>query len=1079
MRTSGSVFLLAPRLAVAVVLIGLCGASLRAQSSTATIVGAITDSSGATVAGASVTVKSVETDVTQSTSADAQGRFRVPELRVGNYEVQASQSGFQTVVRKGITLTVGSEAVIDIVLPVGQSQQTVTVEAQASQVDTTSVAVASLVESTQMRELPLNGRNFEALMTLAPGVQSLPQSGGTLFGNQSNYSIAGMRALGIAYLIDNTNFAGFFNHGTGSAAAGSSLGLEAIAEFQTLTNTYSAQFGGAGGAVNAVTKSGSNGLHGSVYEFLRNSALDARNFFDVLRQPGATSARVPPFKRNQFGGSVGGPIRKDKTFFYVNLESLRQGLENTLVATVPDANARRGYLPCATAATLPCDRTTGLAYVGIAQNIASTLAAFQPGGTPIGGGLAQFSSAPNIVTSENYFLARIDHTISAKDSIFARYIRDYAKVSTPVAPVSTANYVETDSTANNFVTVEWKRIISPTLVNLARVSYIRPGETGVTPQSISALQWFPGQGRPDGRLTIPGITALGPAANNPFGVITNRYDEGDDLIWTHGAHDIRFGINLDRIQDNVLIAVSSGGTYSFTSLQNFLTGTSNLLTAPLPGQADTYRDIREFRIQPYFQDQWKASRRLTLNLGVRYEWAENPTERLNKLHILTNPPYGAYQSVPHAFSSNPTKYNFEPRVGIVFDPSSDHKTSIRAGFAMFHDMLMAYLFAPGYLRTPPFLQATQQNPIYPLPFQNGSTPVLPSSTSAAGGVSADYNIGTTPYMMQYNLNIQRDLGKGFVLTTGYIGSHGVHLLSASDLNPPTRTFDANGRPVFATLVNGKIVTNPRLNPNFGPYQSTGTWGNSHYNSLQANLNRRFSNRWQTQASYTFSKSIDSESGPFIATTNGGNPTAQDPYNFGIDHARSSFDRTHTFRLSGIYSVRSFQNKMLDAVAGSWQITGLLSAVSGGNFTVVVGFDQAGLANQTPRASLMPGRNAGNIILGDPNHWYDVTAFALPPVGEYGNLGRGALPGPGLISADLSLSKSVRLQKVSETASMQFRAEMFNIANHPNFALPNGNQGGVSFVAGANGTGTYDQTAGQITSTVTTSRQLQFALKFMF
>src|SRR6266700_1045130 len=280
---------------------------LEAQGNTATIAGTITDPSGAAIADATVTAKNVGTGASQSVTTDSQGRFRIPQLGLGDYEVQASRMGFSTVVRKGITLTVGSESVIDFSMPVGQAQQTVTVEGQASQVETSSAAVSNLVEATQMRELPLNGRNFAQLLTLAPGVQQLTSQASNRYGTQANYSVAGSRGEGQLFLLDNTNTAGFFNHGTGSGATGASLRVEAIAEFQTLTNTYSAQFGGNGAVVNAVTKSGTNSFHGSAYEFLRNSRLDARNFFDTFRQPGATEAAVPVFRRNQFGGSVGGP----------------------------------------------------------------------------------------------------------------------------------------------------------------------------------------------------------------------------------------------------------------------------------------------------------------------------------------------------------------------------------------------------------------------------------------------------------------------------------------------------------------------------------------------------------------------------------------------------------------------------------------------------------------------------------------------------------------------------------------------------------------------------------------------------
>ena len=311
------------------------------QGSTAVLLGTITDPSGAAIADAAVGVKNLGTGNAQTAMTDAQGRFRVPELGLGDYEIQASKAGFSTAVRKGITLTVGSQTVVDFSLQVGQSQQTVTVEGQVTQVETNSTALSNLVEQTQMRELPLNGRNFAQLLTLAPGVQQLTSQASQRYGTQANYSVAGSRGEGQLFLLDNTNTAGFFNHGTGSGATGTSLGVEAIAEFQTLTNTYSAQFGGNGAVVNAVTKSGTNSIHGSAYEFLRNNVLDARNFFDTFRLPGTTEAAVPAFRRNQFGGSVGGPVKKDKAFFFMNYEGVRQLLGQTQPAVfVPDGNAR-------------------------------------------------------------------------------------------------------------------------------------------------------------------------------------------------------------------------------------------------------------------------------------------------------------------------------------------------------------------------------------------------------------------------------------------------------------------------------------------------------------------------------------------------------------------------------------------------------------------------------------------------------------------------------------------------------------------------------------------------------------------
>ena len=410
--------------AIVVALLSMA-ALLSAQSTTAIISGTITDASGAVVAGAKVNVKNVGTGITRSTVSNGQGRYRVPELLIGNYEVEASQAGFQSVVRKGITLTVGSEAVIDFSLPVGQSQQTVTVEAQASQVDTSSAAVATLVSSTQMNELPLNGRNFEQLLTLAPGVQTIPASGGGFYGRQDNYSVAGSRPVGEAFLIDNQNLLSFFGHATGSGSAGTTLGLEAIAEFQTLTNTYSSQFGGNGAVVNAASKSGTNAFHGSIYEFLRNSAMDDRSPFDTYIKPGNTSANPPEYRRNQFGGSFGGPIKKDKAFFFVNYEGLRaeQGV-SSVTPNVPDVNAHQGYLPCSVAgAAFTCNTATNLAFVGLPASIAPIMALF-PSVPASPTGLGSLTEVANNITHENYVLSRFDYNLSDKDSIFARYIRD-------------------------------------------------------------------------------------------------------------------------------------------------------------------------------------------------------------------------------------------------------------------------------------------------------------------------------------------------------------------------------------------------------------------------------------------------------------------------------------------------------------------------------------------------------------------------------------------------------------------------------------------------------------------------------
>jgi Carboxypeptidase regulatory-like domain/TonB dependent receptor-like, beta-barrel len=1039
---------------------------VQAQSTTAIISGTVTDASGAVVAGAKVDVKNVGTGITKSTNTDNQGRYRVPELIVGNYQVQASQPGFQTIVHKGITLTVGSEAVIDFSLPVGQAQQTVTVEAEASQVDTSSVAVSTLVEPTQMNNLPLNGRNFEQLLTLAPGVQTIPASGGGFYGRQENYSVAGSRPIGQAFMIDNQNFLSFFGHATGSGSAGTELGMEAISEFQTLTNTYSAQFGGNGAVVNAASKSGSNSFHGSAYEFLRNSALDARGPFDTYIKPGDTSAGPPPFRRNQFGGSLGGPIKKDKAFFFVNYEGLRaeQG-QSSVTPNVPDVNAHRGYLPCAVAgAAFSCDPATNLAFVGLPASIAPIMALF-PSVPASPTGLGPLTTVANNITHENYLLARVDYNLSDKDSIFARYVRDYALFLTPLNGSSLALFPEADNTANNFITVEERHIFSPTVVNLARASFSRPVETAAqdTPQ-VSALVFEPGQ--PNGRVAVAGTT-IGPFMLLPYNLVPNHFIEGDDIIWTHGAHNIRAGISVERVQDNTSSPQSLGGTYTFPGVLNFLEAAPASVSTPLVGQTNSFRQLRTTFLTPYIEDEWKIAKRLTLNLGLRYEWGSDPTEKHDLLHNLDQFANGVAQgtglvSVPNAFGNNITTKNFAPRAGFAYDPFADHKTSIRGGFGIFYDMLTGRDILPAYWLAPPFNLGTASNPAFPDPFAGTVNPPLPS---LAQGLY--YWLGSTPMVMQYNFNVQRELPGNMVLTVGYTGSQGRHLLLTNEFNPPSLINGAFGTPGR----NGTATPNVRLNPALQNLHIRDSVGNSNYNALIVSLNHRFSSRWQTQVSYTYSKAMDNGSASQGAE---GGPTApqqiQNPYNAAEDYARSSFDRTQSLRLSTIYSIPG-----TGMLLGGWQISGLFSRATGAPLSLLTGFDQVGFG---PMATERPNLAAGaspSPVLGGPNEYFDPTAFVLPPVGMIGNVGRDTLSGPGLVNLDAAILKDTRITKISDVFDVQFRAEFFNITNHPNWGSPVNSL----FLNGVGANGTRNPAAGRITNSLGNPREIQFALKFIF
>ncbi|MGA8767129.1 MAG: carboxypeptidase-like regulatory domain-containing protein, partial [Candidatus Acidiferrales bacterium] len=653
-------------------LIGLVGVNrLAAQVETATISGTATDSSGAALVGATVQTKNLGTNVTQSTVSDAAGRYRIHDLPVGSYEIRTSLTGFQTVVHKGITLTVGANLIVDFSLPVGQVTQTVNVESEVSRVETQTAAVSSLVTSQQMSQLPLNGRNYAQLLSLAPGVQTIKQAyitgggGGGIssgfYGPSDTYSVAGSRPVGQVFLLDNQDLQGYWEKGAGASITGNSLGVDGIQEFQLLTNTYSAQFGGTGAAMNAVSKSGTNGFHGSAYEYLRNSALDARDYFD--------GTKIPPFRRNQFGGDIGGPVKKDKAFFFVNYEGLRSTLGVTGNQFVPD----RDSIGLNTSNSCPNSGgvvnpevpyqygcvPVGLARVGV--SISPSVVPYLPGnlypdvpsttaqeqeisagplkGQPSGNQLiTKIGSQP---TSENYLLGRLDYTLGSKDSVFGRYISDTAFLSLPMPFSNLPNWPAAFHGGDQFFTVEEKHIVSATAINEIRFSFSRTNErsdqTFLSDPATDPLQFYLGalfNGQPaynpgdreDGNLIVAGGTSnVGPGATARWHLIENKFVGGDDVFWSQGAHSLKVGLSVTRIQDSIAVG-REGGIFIFASLPAFLAASPIQFQGevnPHPGFTRT-RYSRATEYFPYIQDDWKVRPNVTINLGLRYDFETNP-----------------------------------------------------------------------------------------------------------------------------------------------------------------------------------------------------------------------------------------------------------------------------------------------------------------------------------------------------------------------------------------------------------------------------------------------------------------------
>ena len=1174
----------------------LCASLAHAQAVAGNISGTVTDASGAVIAGAQVVVTNTGTGVALTTTSNDQGRYNAPDLTVGTYQVQATKSGFQTVVQANITLAVGSQLVVNLSLPVGRVQETVTVETAVSQVETQSTAISSLVSPRQMVDLPLNGRNFEQLLNLAPGIT--PAGGGTttLYGTGPSFSVAGARTEGEEFLLDDTNMADFWNHQAGSQVLGTSLGVEGIQEFTLLTNTYSSQFAGNGAVMNAVSKSGTNALHGSAYEFIRNSALDSRSYFDLTPE---LVPYKPAFRRNQFGGSLGGPIKKNKLFFFANYEGFRQALGQTVAGVgLPEpyvvGNGVTGQLPCsvlsgfppgtpypgcpAVASGTPGSATNPFEGVAIGSGAFGQTAAAASAINGVLGLYNKFAPAPPAgakdlggyysttingteTSSENYGLGRIDYTLSSTDNIFGRYVIDQAYNLSPLTGFFGAAlpyWPEVDKSRNHFVTVEERHIFSANVVNNVRFVFTRTYESSFSNSTLPAasdpLDFNPG--RKEDAFVSPDFFSIGGLGSNQFvsdAIAQNTFGAGDDVAWNHGAHTITFGADILRVQSNVYAPFEYGGDYLFPSLQSFLEGVplSGYAVANSPYTDNSPRYFREIDINPYVNDSWKVNSRLTLNIGVRYEYGTNPSGW--PLYTVPDTPFGngAFAPVSHVFQTSPNRKNIDPRIGLAWAPFGDQKTSIRAGYGIFHDPVAPRTYASAYYFDPPynyhqFSAGTMTFPNaflgQPAPLPPQDVPTLCAADNIGGnslgctslGDGVPYDTDVAPYQEQWNLNVQRELGRGTVLTVGYVGARGVHLFSQRNLNPSITSTSvtlgcttgqtlsgcpgafpayaqpvamANGSPCVPTVGNlagclfgtfspfagfggGVVPIATRVNNNYGPLNENVTGGRSSYNSLQVSLVRQAARGITMQFSYTYSHCLDDGSGSYGLEE--GATGQLDPYDPRYDYGDCTFDLRHNLVANVIYQLPFHGNRLIEG----WQVSGIFTAQSGAPFSISDGFDQAGLFNNV--ASTRPDVASGcdpyvkqrvtNLVSGivEPE-WINRSCYTLEPVGTLGDAGRNTLVGPRNINLDFALLKNT---KITERLQAQFRAEFFNIANRTDFVGPNaslysgacgvGAPGCVPATGAGDGGSTLGSTYGFIAGTVPNSqREIQFAVKFLF
>ena len=1045
-----------------------------AQVSAAKLSGTIADTSGATIADAKIEITNVQTGFTRTVTTNSSGFYSAPSLPPGTYKVSVSQANFSTEVKTGIILDVGSDQLLNIVLKVGSLKEEVSVSDIAAGVDLTTSTLNAVVDGKNVRELPLNGRSWTDLAALTTGVTVIQTQAPVSASDRpkrglgGQLSISGGRPQQNSYLLDGININDYSNGGPGSVLGGN-LGVDAIQEFTVITTNPVAQYGRtSGGVISAITRSGTNQLHGSAYEFVSDASLDAKNYFDV--------GPIPPFRRNQYGGSLGGPIQKNKTFIFGDYEGVRQNLGTTALQQVPTAAARAGTL------------TTG--NVTPDPQVARFINAFYPlpNGT-INGDIGNYSFAGQQLTTENFFTIRADHTFSPKDSVGVTYLYDDNPSS---QNDEFNNKVIISKTRRQMVSILETHILSSSTLNSAHVGFNR--DNAGSPYSATAINkaaadtsfgFVPGDSA--GQVQVPGLTTFsgGLSSANPLLYRWNSWQGYDDVSHTVGIHSLTFGANIERIQDNQFSADTPGGFFQFNSLSDFITNQPQSLLATLPGTI-TPRHLRQTIYGVYFEDDVRLRPNLTVNLAMRYEGASVPSEingKLSNLRVLAgNTPF-----LGNPYIANPTHRNFEPRVGFAWDPFKDGKTSVRGGFGIYDILPLIVEMGSGVDASFPFAEnisgtnAPAPGTVYPVPF------TFPTNAyQDIANTPTDHRLFVLQYhpprnyVMQWNLNVQREILPGTTAMIAYVGSRGIHMWYQTDdaniVLPIAHTAQGYLWPVIDPN-NPKPVVDPLVGRVFMANWSS----DSYFHGLETQVSQKVTHNLQGQISYTWSRCIDTSSGSAasdqyrnsLAATLYIDPrTHRGPCDTNVTQnlvVNTVWDVPHPANLTGI----------LGALASGWQLSGIFHAATGQPFTVSIGGDPLGLNSAVPFdfPDRLTGGNCSHPTTGKQYGYIKLECFVFPALvnghPRMGNGGRNELIGPGLVNMDFSIFKSFALKRVSETANLQFRAETYNLFNHADFSPPNNNN--TLFDGGGNPI----QNAGLIDQTTMSSREIQLALKFTF